>query len=337
MSAWLALGLLSATSFAAPQGAPTARVARESSVPEVVHETALMGTSLRIVILTEDEAGARAAIAVAVAEMRRIEDLMTDWDPASQLESINRNAGLEPVRVADELLALLEQSIELSELTRGKFDVTYAGAGRLWDFRASPPALPDPEALRAGAARVGYERLVVDREAGTAFLRDEGMRIGLGAIAKGYAVDRAVRLIEERGFEDFAVNAGGDLAARGRKSDSELWWVALRHPRRPGENLAILPLSNTSAVTSGDYERFFELDGRRYCHIIDPDTGWPASGCQSVTVLAPRTYWADALATGAFVLGPEEGLKLLESLEGIEGAIVDSTGELYLTSGLAGR
>jgi len=337
MSWWLAVLAASAPSWPAPQQASRSHLVRESSLPEVVHETALMGTDLRIVILSEDEAAAREAIAVAEAEMRRIEALMTDWDSQSQLESINRQAGIEPVRVADELLALLEESIELSELTGGKFDVTYAGAGRLWDFRASPPALPDPEQVRAGAARVGYERLVVDREAGTAFLKEAGMRIGLGAIAKGYAVDRAVRLIEARGFEDFAVNAGGDLAARGRKSDSELWWVALQHPRKRGENLAILPMSNVSAVTSGDYERFFELDGRRYCHIIDPDTGWPANGCQSVTVLAPRTYWADALATGVFVMGPTEGLKLLESLAGIEGAIVDSSGELHLTSGLAGR
>ena len=260
--------------------------------------------------------------------------LMTDWTDTSQVAAIGQRAGEAPVPIEPELLNLLVAAQEVSELTRGTFDVTWAGAAGLWDFRADPPRLPSESQVAAATAKVDYRKLELDVEAGTAYLSAPGMRVGLGAIAKGYAVDRAMGVLENAGFEDYSVNAGGDLAVRGRLA-GDLWWVSIRDPRDREGFVAVLPVSNLSVVTSGDYERFFEIDGTRYCHIIDPRTGWPARGARSVTVMATRTWWADALATGIFVLGAEEGLALLESLEGVEGLIVDADGELHVSSGLA--
>ena len=188
--------------------------------------------------------------------------------------------------------------------------------------------------MREALARVDYRKLVLDPEKRTAFLAEAGMRIGLGAIAKGYAVDRAIEWLERDGFKNLSVNAGGDLAVRGKKN-GELWWIGIRDPRREDDFAAVLPVSNASVVTSGDYERFFMHDGKRYCHIIDTRTGFPASSCQSVTILAKPTYFADAFATAVFVLGPERGIALVESLPGVEAMIIDADGRTHLSQGLA--
>lgn len=316
-------------------GSPASLI-RRGDEPVVERDASLMGTDVHILVLTEDRDGAERAIDEALAEIRRIEDLMTDWRDDSPLSAINLAAGAAPVKTSREIVDLLLESVRASDLTGGKFDVTYAGAGRLWDFAAPNPSLPDPEAVRAGAARVDYRRMRIDAEALTVFLPEAGMRIGLGGIAKGYAVDRAARILRDRGFRDFAVKAGGDMIVRGRR-EGRLWWVGVRHPRRRGENVAILPVSNVAISTSGDYERFFEIDGKRYCHILDPDTGYPVDHCQGVTILAKTSTWADALSTGVFVLGPERGMDLIESLPDVEGMILDALGEIHVSSGLRGE
>jgi thiamine biosynthesis lipoprotein len=187
--------------------------------------------------------------------------------------------------------------------------------------------------VKASLANVGWRGIVLDEAKRTVFLSKPGMRIGLGAIAPGYAGDRAIERIRARGIRDACVNMSGDVIAIGTKN-GDPWRIAVKHPRKPGESVALLPISNGAASTSGDYERYFEADGRRYCHIIDPRTGVPANLCQSVTVTAPVLAVADGLATGIFVLGPRKGLELVERLDGVEAIIVDAEGVVHHSRGL---
>lgn len=333
IAALVSLVLCAAPSAQAP---PTPRpAAQEAPAALLLRErvTRVMGTSLEVRALGPDAAVLDAALDAAVKEIERVEDLMTDWRP-SPLETLNDAAGQGPQVVPKELFELVERGVKLGELTGGAFDVTYAGAGQLWDFQAEPPKVPSAEEIRAALERVGYGRLVLDRTQLTIDL-PAGMRIGLGGIAKGYGVDRAMAVLMKHGLKHGIVNAGGDLKALGRKHD-EPWEIAIRHPRERERVLALLPVSNVCVVTSGDYERFFELDGQRYHHILDPRTGRPSTGCMSATVTAPDAAFADALATALCVLGPKEGLELVESLERVEALVVGLDGQVVVSTGLRG-
>lgn len=327
MSAAPAVLLLAAFAIAS---AP-AQEARAATDEVRRHEGGVMGTELVVEVVGPDGEVLERALAAAVAELERVEDLMTDWRP-SELTRLNDSAGTGPHEVPAELARLIARGLEVARLSGGAFDPTYAGVGRLWDFKRRPPVIPDEEQLRAGLALVGHDRVRVDLEASTVEL-PEGMRLGLGGIAKGYGVDRAMAVLMEHGVERALVNAGGDLKALGRGPDGP-WEIAVRHPRDRERVLAVLPVVNTCVVTSGDYERFFEHEGRRYHHIIDPRTGYPSEGCTSATVVAPDAAAADALATALCVLGPERGLELIESLDRVEALMVDLQGEVHVSSGL---
>jgi thiamine biosynthesis lipoprotein len=294
----------------------------------------VMGTDLAITAWHEDPELLERALDAAVLEIQRVEDLMTDWRD-SPLTDLNRAAGDGPHKVPRELAEMIERGLLVGELTGGAFDLTFRTFGRLWDFKARPPRLPEHEEIVAALARCGWEKVSVDLEASTV-TRPEGLEIGLGGIAKGYGVDRAMAVLMEAGIRDAIVNAGGDLKALGRNGD-ELWTIAIKHPRDRERVLAVLPVSNTCVVTSGDYERFFEHEGRRYHHILDPRTGYPAEGCTSATVVAPDAAVADALATAICVMGPEAGLAVIESLERVEALAVDLEGRVHATSGLSSR
>lgn len=323
---------------------PEARAAQPGpGAPEVItlddqpfyeRRDARMGTVVDVVIPTTDQGAADAAAAEALAEIARIEALMTDWNEVSQLAQINHAAGREPVRVDRELLELLETSKRLAVLTGGAFDVTYASVGKYWDFHALPPHLPDPAVIRRALPKIDSRKLILDHQRGTAFLAEEGMRIGLGGIAKGYAVERAAEIIRRHGFEDFAIRAGGDMRVVGRWKGKP-WKVGIRDPRDREGLVAVVPVSNVAVSTSGDYERYFELDGKRYAHIIDPRTGYPVSRTQSVTVIAHDCTLSDGLSKSVFVLGAEKGLALIESLPGVQAVVIDESGQLHLTQGLA--
>ncbi|MFT7679692.1 MAG: thiamine biosynthesis lipoprotein, partial [Planctomycetota bacterium] len=264
---------------------------------------------------------------------RRVEDLATSWRD-SPLTRLNAAAGSGSHPVPPELAALVARGLALGELTDGAFDVTFASVGKLWDFKAKPPVLPTPEQVTDALKAVGYERVRIDLDASTIEL-PAGTRLGLGGIAKGYGVDRAMRVLLEHGIEHGIVNAGGDMKVLGTRF-GESWRIAIKHPREREKVLAMVPISNLCMVTSGDYERFFEHEGTRYHHILDPRTGYPATGGMSVTVIAPEAGFADALATALAVIGPERGIPLVEGLERVECLIVDMQGELHSTSGLAG-
>jgi thiamine biosynthesis lipoprotein len=292
-----------------------------------------MGTSIDVLILSDDAVGGKAAIDAALKEMIRIENMMSEWKPASELSKVNDSAGEDPVKVSPELYALIKHSIEISKLSEGRFDVTWLGAGRLWDFKAEHPKVPAVDAIQQAITLIDYRKILLDEKASTVGLQRAGMKIGLGGIAKGYAVDQAAKVIRNRGFKHFAVNAGGDLYCKGRNGKN-LWRVGIKNPRKLSENLAVLPVSNLAVVTSGDYERYFVRDGKRYSHIMDPTTGWPVDHCRSVTVMAKEAWRADALSTAIFVLGPEKGMALAESLTEVECVVIDSKGQATVSSGL---
>ncbi len=294
-----------------------------------------MGTDVHIVIVTADGERASKAFNAALAEITRVEDLMTDWRDDSQLMAINRAAGSKPVVVDRELVDLLALSRRYSELSGGAFDVTYAAVGKLWDFKKAPATLPDPAEVARAVKKVDYQKLVLDPLKRTAFLREAGMRIGLGGFAKGYAVERAAEKILAMGLRDFSVSAGGDMRVHGTWSGKP-WTVGIRDPRTDGL-LAVVPVSNVGISTSGDYERFFMHEGKRYAHILDPRTGYPVSHTASVTIIARDCTISEGLSKSVFVLGWEKGLALVEEFDDVEAVVIEADGAMHMSSRLAAK
>tara|TARA_R110002126_G_scaffold47327_6_gene132572 strand:+ start:4208 stop:5215 length:1008 start_codon:yes stop_codon:yes gene_type:complete len=326
------LALLALGSCAEPVSNRSVEVSPFADWHHVKREFAAMGTDLTIEAIGPDSAALERAITAAESELRRVEDLMTSWRD-SPLTRMNATAGEGPQVIPAELAELIQRSLVVSEFTHGAFDVTFASVGKLWDFKRKPPVLPDQVTLTAALEHVGWDRVELDVATSTITL-PAGTAIGLGGIAKGYGVDRAMAMLIEHGVKHGVVNAGGDLKALGTNF-GKTWQVAVRHPRRPTEVLAMIPVSNVCMVTSGDYERFFEVDGRRYHHILDPRTGSSATGCMSATVLAPDAAFADALATALCVLGPDLGMPLVEELGSVQALLVDMNGEVVVSTGLA--
>ena len=296
-------------------------------------ELGVMGTDLVLRAYGSDGAVLDAALDAAILEIQRVEDEMTDWRP-SPLMDLNAAAGSGPTVVDPELFSILERSLELAEVTDGAFDISFAAAGRLWSFEPGGAAIPDSATVTAALAHVGFRRIHLDAAERSVDL-PAGMRVGLGGIAKGYGVDRAMAVLMEHGVEHGVVNAGGDMKVLGLKN-GEPWEIAIKHPRDRDRVLALLRVSNTCVVTSGDYERFFEIEGKRYHHILDPRTGYPSTGCLSATVIAPSARDADALATACCVLGPDEALRLVELLPRTEALLVGMDGVVHTSSGLEG-
>ena len=290
-----------------------------------------MGSSLEIEVYGPDQAVCDKAVKEAREEIDRLDRIMTDWKQESPLMDVNRAAGTKAVEVPPELFFIVERSLKISELTDGAFDISFAGAGKLWNWR--DPKVPTADQVKASLENVGWKGVVIDEKAKTVFLSKPGMRIGLGGIGPGYAGDLAMEKIRKLGIRDACVNLSGDIMVIGKRK-GEPWSVGITHPRKKGENIAVLPVSNAAVSTSGDYERYFEKDGKRYCHIIDPRTGYPADLCQSVTIVAPNLAFADGLATGVFVLGPKKGMELVENLEGVQALIVAADGTLTISKGL---
>lgn len=296
----------------------------------LVHEDrVLMGTQFGIQVVGDDESAARAAIEAAFEEVERIEALLSEWRETSEISAVNRGAGGDPVAVGPELLEVVERSIGASELTGGAFDITFAGCGRLWSFRE--PRVPDPAELIACLPWVDFRKIEVDPKRSTVRLPAPEMRIGIAGIGKGWGVDRAAAVLERHGIARYLVDGGGDIRVMG-SNVGRPWSVGIAHPRQGGLYGSI-DLDRGAVVTSGDYMSFFERDGVRYHHILDPATGGPARGVQAVTVLAPEATEGDALATGLFVLGPDRGLALVERLDGVEALFFDADSAVRTSSG----
>ena len=297
-----------------------------------------MGSEVRLTAWTADESGAAAAFTAVFREFDRLEGLLSVWRADSDVVRLNEAAGRQAVPVSPEMRDVLREARQLSELTAGKFDVTFGALSGLWKFdHDQDNVIPDLQDVRSRLRLIDDSKVDVDAGAGTAFLQRQGMRVHLGGIGKGYAVDRAVALLRGRGIHDFMIQAGGDLYVAGRRGDRP-WRVAIRDPRGPADrSFAALDLSDATFSTSGDYERFFMHGGRRYHHILDPDLGEPARGCRSVTLVTDRAVIADGLAKGVFILGPSEGMALIERLPNVEGVIVTDRNDVLVSSGLKDR
>jgi thiamine biosynthesis lipoprotein len=297
-----------------------------------------MGTELHLTAWTGDEAGARAAFEAVFAEFDRLEALMSVWRPGSDVVRINDAAGQRPVPVSRDVIAVLRDAREISEWTGGKFDVTFGALSDLWRFDQDQDGrIPDMTEVRRRLPLIDYRAIDIDDAAGTVYLRRAGMRLHLGGIGKGYAIDSAARMLRARGLRDFLIQSGGDLYAGGVK-DGRRWRLGIQDPRGPANrSFATLDVSDSTLSTSGDYERFFVHDGRRFHHIIDPTTGEPARGCRSVTILSRSAVLADGLSTGVFLLGPQAGMALLKRIPDVEAVIVTAANDVLTTPGLSGR
>jgi len=276
----------------------------------------------------------------AIAEMRRLDALFDPYSEASEIAAINRNAGGASVKVSPETLDVMEKALEYARRTKGAFDITILPLIRLWGFGGTP-RVPERSEIERARTLVDYTKVEVNREAGTVRLAERGMGIDLGAIAKGYAVDRAVAVLRSYGVTSALIDAGGNIYGLGGKplglGRSAPWRVGIQHPRRRQEHLARTDVVNGTVVTSGDYQRYFETGGVRYHHILDPATGYPARGLSSVTIIGTSSTDADALSTSVFVLGPERGVELLKAFPGYDAVLVTESGEVILTDGAAGR
>ncbi|RMG46619.1 MAG: FAD:protein FMN transferase [Acidobacteria bacterium] len=293
-------------------------------------ERLLMGTRFAIEVDGVGAAEAEEAIGAAFDEVARVERPLSEWREDSEISALNRAAGDGPVAVGRELLDVLSRARQISELTGGAFDVTFAACGSLWSIPER--RIPTESQLAACRPHVGWRKLLIDAAKGTAVLSERGMRAGIAGIAKGYGIDRAAEVLEAHGISSYFVDGGGDIRLRsspGRRP----WRVGIAHPRRPGKLLGTIELRQGAVVTSGDYLQYFVRDGVRYHHILDPRTGRVARASVAVTVIARDAMTADALATGLFVMGPERGLDLVESLPDVEALFVAPDLSVHASSG----
>ena len=297
----------------------------------VVRDGQAMGTTIHTEVWAQDQRLAEQVADEVINIMNHVDQLMSPYIESSELSLVNRQASQAPVQISAELFKVIERSIFYSELTHGAFDITYASIGYMYDFREA--IRPSRNQLDSHVQYINYKNIVLDPSDNSVFFRDPNVRIDLGGIAKGFAVDLAIEKAAQSGVENILVTAGGDSRILGDRAGRP-WVIGIRHPMDKNRVIAKLPLADESLSTSGDYERYFDEDGVRYHHILDPKTGDSARDVRSVTILGPQAMDTDALSTSVFVLGPKKGLELLDRLPGIEGIIVDQNGNLLFSGGL---
>ncbi len=305
------------------------------SLVSVSKEAKLMGVSFTFTAVAKSKRRGETAISESINEVKRIERLISSWDSTSQTSKINRNAGIAPVVVDDELFQLIKRSNKVSKITSGFFDVSFASLGKIWNFSTTGKArIPSKTAIAESIKYIGYKKIQLDEAKHTVFLTQKGMQIGFGAIGKGYAANRAKQIMLDLGIQGGVVNAGGDLISWGTKPEGGKWTVGIADPTDKDKIVSWLNVTDMAVVTSGNYEKFLEFNGKRYCHIINPKTGWPVENLRSVTVICNDAELADALATSVFVLGPRVGMELINHLQGIECYIIDAKGKMFYSTNL---
>jgi len=297
----------------------------------------LMNTLVTITVVSTSEDTAEKAMDKAFSRIEKIEKLSDFYSPDSEIALINGKSGISEVRVSPDILELLGKARSVSDNTEGSFDITIGLVISLYDFHKK--IKPEDREIRRNLHFVNYRDLSIDRAKSTVFLREKGMLIDTGGITKGYAADKAAEILKQQGIHAGLVAVAGDIKAFGLKPDGKPWKIGIRNPaagRTEDDIIATVELTDMAISTSGDYERFFFLNGKKYHHLIDPKTGYPATACRSVSVIAKDGIFTDSFATGVFVLGPEKGLKVLEKM-GFEGIIIDSRGKTHLTPGVRGK
>ncbi|MFV5703187.1 FAD:protein FMN transferase [Flavobacterium sp. XS2P12] len=307
-----------------------------SSFGQIIHKRKLsmLGSPFEVTAVANDTVKANEYIDLAVAEVKRIENLISDWIPVSQISEVNRNAGIKAVKVDAEVYDLIERAIKVSQITSGAFDISYASMDKIWKFDGSMKTMPTEEAIKKSVTKIGYQNIILNKKGQTIFLKLEGMKLGLGGIGQGYIADKVKELLYSNGCKSGIVNVSGDISAWGKQPDGKPWTVGIVNPLNKNKIFATFPLEDSAVETSGSYEKYVIFNGIRYSHIIDPRTGYPAAGIVSVSVFAKQTEIADALATGIFVLGVEVGLDLVNQLKGIECIIVDDKGKIHSSKGI---
>jgi thiamine biosynthesis lipoprotein len=307
-----------------------------------------MDTLVTITVVSNSQDSAEKAIDSAFSEIEKLEKLTNFFSSESEVSLINKNAGISGVKVSPDILDIVEKALLVSEKTRGAFDVTIGPVMTIYDFYKK--IRPEQDTIKKNLPLVNYRGLIIDKNKSTVFLRKKGMLIDLGGIAKGYAADKAVETLKRNGIHSGLVSVAGDIKAFGLKPDKRPWKIGIRSPRIPtnpslvkedkegfsDDIMATIELRDMAISTSGDYERFFILGGKKYHHLLSPKTGYPAEGCQSVSVITKNGVFTDAFATGVFILGPERGMKVLEKM-GFDGVIVDSQGKVHITPNIRGK
>ena len=306
------------------------------SFGQITHKRKLsmLGSPLEMTVVAKDTVDGNYYIDLAIAEVKRVENLISDWIPTTQISQVNQNAGIKAVKVDKEVYELVERAIKVSQITSGAFDISYASMDEIWKFDGSMKVMPTEEAIKKSVSKIGYKNIILDPKEQTIFLKNVGMKLGLGGIGQGYIADKVKELLFSKGCTSGIVNVSGDINAWGKQPDGKPWTVGIVNPLNKNKIFTTFPLENNAVETSGSYEKYVVFNGIRYSHIIDPRTGYPAQGVVSVSVFAKQTEIADALATGIFVLGVDVGLDLVNQLKGIECIIVDDKGKIHSSKGI---
>ena len=274
--------------------------------------TLLMGGRFDITIVAKDSLAAEQNIDEVITEISRIENLISDWKPTSQISEVNQNAGIRPVKVDREVFELTQRAIRFSEITNGGFDISFAAMDRIWKFDGSMTEMPSAEAIKKSVEKVGYKNIILDSVQSTIFLKLKGMKIGFGALGEGYATDKCRAMMLAKGINAGIINGSGDMSTWGKQPNGKPWNIGITNPFETEKLVAVVPINNGAVTTSGSYEKFVVFDGKRYSHIINPATGYPATGLCSVTVIGSNAETANGLSTSLMVLGKTAGLLLLE-------------------------
>jgi len=294
-----------------------------------------MGNRFELSVVAADEAWANACIDAGVEEIRRIEKLLTTFSDDSETNQVNQNAGIVPVKVSRETFNLIQRSLRISAVTQGAFDITYGSIDkRLWNFDEHMTALPDTETAQKMIRLINYRNVILDDEQCTVFLREKGMRIGFGGIGKGYAAEMAKQVMVDKGVKSGVVNASGDLTAWGLQPNGKQWTIGIANPDSSGQIFSQMDVTGLAVATSGNYEKFVMIDGKRYSHTINPRTGLPVSGIKSVTIVSTNAEIADAMATPVTIMGVHAGLDMINQMKDIEAIIIDDDNRLFTSNNI---
>lgn len=305
--------------------------------PHIFKKSKFLMDTVVTVTAVGDKKVVEKAIDEVFLEIERLENLMSGFKEGSDVDRINKSAGIGPVKVDRDVINVIAKAKEISEMTGGAFDITIGPLSKLWGFGEKKEYIPQEDDIKKLLPFIDYRQISVDESKSEVFLNKNGMMIDLGGIAKGYAADRGVEILKNMGIKAGIVAVSGDIRTFGKRPDGKSWHIGIKHPRESEKALTAIDLEDSSISTSGDYERFFIKDRIRYNHILNPKSGYPAGGCQSVTIISKEGILVDALATGVFVMGHEKGMEFIESNKLIEGIIVDSKGEVKVSSGLRGK
>lgn len=298
-------------------------------------EMKLMGNRFEITVVGHDETWASEMIAAGVNEIERIEKLLTTFNEESETSLVNRNAGIQPVKVSEEVFNIIERSIRISNITQGAFDITYGSIDkRLWNFDETMTELPAAKTAKKMVRLINYRNIELDKNKCTVFLKEKGMRIGFGGIGKGYAAEMAKAVMQQLGVTSGIVNASGDLATWGLQPNGTPWTVGIVHPDYKEYPFSYMNVSDMAVATSGNYEKFVLINGKKYSHTINPRTGLPVTGIKSVTIISPNAEICDAMATPVTIMGIEAGLDLVNQLKQVECVIIDDDNKIYTSKNI---